>query len=124
VGMVALELLPGVVAIAVPEGHEAAGATVVVPIANIEVPVVEDAEVEHPRPLVPAHDAADHAIALRHGLTPVTVLDQDATVRAPGPLDGLGRFGARVAVHDLLVAEGGIGAVDAVDEPTGRCLRC
>jgi valyl-tRNA synthetase len=124
VGMVALELLPGVVGVAVPEGHEAAGSTVTVPVAGTVVPVVEDADVELPRALVPAHDAAEQEIAARHGLAPVAVLDADATVRVAGPLDGLGRFAARAAARDLLAAEGGIGAVEEVDEPAGRCGRC
>jgi valyl-tRNA synthetase len=123
-GMVALELLPGVVGVAVPEGHDAAGGTVTVPVADAVVPVVEDADVDRPRALVPAHDATDHDIALRHGLAPVVVLDVDATVRAAGPLDGLGRFAARAAARELLAAEGGLGAVDEVDEPAGRCRRC
>ncbi|MCU1460129.1 MAG: valyl-tRNA synthetase [Acidimicrobiales bacterium] len=124
VAMVALELLPGVVAIAVPEGHEAARSTVVVPIVDRTVPVIEDAEVDAPRALVPAHDPEDHEVALRHGLTPVEVLDDNAIVRAPGPLDGISRFAARAAARELLAAEGVLGAVEDVDEPTGRCGRC
>ena len=124
VGMVALELLPGVVAVAVPVGHDAAGASVVVPIAGVAVPVIEDADVDRPRALVPAHDGHDHELALRHGLSPVAVLDADATVRAAGALDGLGRFAARAAARELLAAEDGIGEVTEVDEPAGRCRRC
>jgi valyl-tRNA synthetase len=74
--------------------------------------------------LVAAHDPIDHEIALRHGLTPVTVLDGDAVVRVSGALDGLGRFAARTAARDLLAAEGVIDATEEVDEPTGRCARC
>jgi valyl-tRNA synthetase len=118
------ELVPGIVAVAVPEGHPAAGNTVAVPVAATVVPVVADATVDEPLLLVPAHDAADLERARRGGLVPAVVIDATGTVRAPGPLDGLARHAARAAAARLLAAEGVVTAVEPVHESVARCAAC
>ena len=118
------ELVPGIVAVAVPEGHPAAGHTVAVPVAATVVPVVADPTAAEPLLLVPAHDAADLERARRSGLAPVAVVDATGTVRAPGPLDGLARHAARAAAARLLAAEGVVAAVEPASEPVARCAAC
>ncbi|HVF75713.1 MAG TPA: class I tRNA ligase family protein [Acidimicrobiales bacterium] len=120
VEVVALELLPGVVAVAVPEGHEAGGRSVHVPLGAKDVPVVVDPATEAPRMVVPAHDAAAAAL----GLTAVEVLDGEAVVTAAGPLNGLARYAARLAARELLAADEAVVAARPVAEAAARCRRC
>jgi valyl-tRNA synthetase len=122
--LVAPELLPGAVAVAVPEGSSLAGATVVVPIADREVPVVADPLHSEPALVVPAHDGDAHALARAHGFVPVAVLDGDGAVSAAGPLHGLGRYAARAAARGLLEAEGVLLSADSAPEEVWRCGCC
>ncbi len=118
------ELLPGVVAIAVPEGTAGIGSTVRVPIADRDVPVLVSDAHAAASAVVPAHDATDHAFALSAGLRPVMVLDAEGTVCAEGPLNGLGRYAARAAAHDLLAADGAAISTEAVASQVLRCASC
>ena len=99
VSVAAPELLPGAVAVAVPDGHEGADRAVRLPIGGPSVPVVADPGRELPEPVVPAHHEGDLGLARGLGLVPVEVLDGEGVVRAPGPLDGLARYAARVNVR-------------------------
>lgn len=119
------ELLPGAVAVAVPDGSPLAGSTVIVPIADREVPVLAGGGLHHGvGAVVAAHDGADHEVARVHGLTPVLVLDADGAIVCEGPLQGLGRYAARAAARALLEAEGVlVGAVPAAEE-VWRCRCC
>src|SRR5205807_10030189 len=97
VSVAAPEVLPGAVAVAVPEDHEGVDRSVLLPFGGPPVPVVVDPDRELPEPVVPAHDADDQELARRLGLVPVDVLDGEGIVRVPGPLEGLARYAARVA---------------------------
>lgn len=119
------ELLPGAVAVAVPDGSPLAGTYVIVPIADREVPVLAGGPLRHEAGVVvAAHDGADHELARAHGLTARPVLDADGVVACAGPLQGLGRYAARAAARALLEAEGVL--VDAVSavEVVWRCRCC
>lgn len=118
------ELLPGVVAVVVPEGHPAAGSTASVPLAPSGVPVVGDPAAGGPALVVPAHDEAALELARRSGLAPVPVVDGGGTVRSPGPLDGLARHAARAAARLLLEAEGAVAAAEDAPEPVHLCPQC
>jgi valyl-tRNA synthetase len=124
VAVSAPELLPGVVAVAVPEDHPAAGHKVHVPIIDNAVLVVGDAEVDEPAMVVPAHGADALVMARRLGLVPIEVLDASGVVRAAGPLDGLARYAARAAARELLEAEGAIADATDTVEHLERCRRC
>ena len=124
VAVTAPELLAGLVAVAVPEDHPAAGHKVQVPIIDNAVPVVAEAGVDEPVLVVPAHDAGALATARRLGLVPIEVLDASGVVRAPGPLDGLARYAARAAARELLAAEGAIADATETVERLNRCRRC
>lgn len=117
------ELLAGVVAVLVPVDHPAAGSEALVPLAERPVPVLEDAA-GTPVRLVGAHDAGAAELVARAGLGMVPVLDGAGVVVAPGPLQGLGRYAARAAARQLLVAEGVVASVEPTVEQTGRCGCC
>ncbi|MBV8959450.1 MAG: class I tRNA ligase family protein [Actinobacteria bacterium] len=118
------ELLPGVVAVAVPADHPAAGHKAQIPVIDNAVPVVPDDDVAEPVLVVPAHDAVAFVIARRLGLVPIQVLDASGVVRVPGPLDGLARYAARAAARELLEAEGALAAATETVEDLDRCRRC
>lgn len=120
----AAELLPGVVAVAVPEGSPCAGTSALVPVAASVVPVVVDASVGEPTLVVPAHDPVALTLARRLGLSPVPVLGADGAVSAPGPLAGLARYAARAAARQLLDAEGAMVAAAEQLERAERCPAC
>lgn len=124
VELLAPELLPGVVAVAVPEDHPAAGSQVEIPVAQTVVPVVAEAGISGPELVIASHDAAGLELARRHGLLPVDVLDADGIVRADGPLQGLARFAAREAARQLITADGDVLVVRPATEPSARCRRC
>jgi valyl-tRNA synthetase len=117
------ELLPGAVAVAVPESSPTVGSSVVVPIADREVPVIA-ALVDAPTPVIAAHDGVAHDLAVTEGLVPVVVLDEDGVVVADGPLAGLSRYAARAAARELLDAEGVLVAVEPAVEEVWRCRCC
>lgn len=118
------ELLPGVVAVAVPAEHPAAGRKVHVPIIDNAVPVVGEEGVDEPALVVPAHDADALVIARRLGLLPIEVLDASGVVRVSGPLEGLARYAARAAARELLEAEAAIAEASETVEHLDRCRRC
>lgn len=120
----ALEFLPGVVAVGVPDGHPLAGARAVVPLTGLSVPIIGDEGVLEVSFLVPAHDAEAWAVARGHGLLPIPVLDAAGVVRAEGQLFGLGRFAARAAARDRLSATGSVVKVERAEESAPRCRDC
>lgn len=118
------ELLPGAVAIAVPDGFPAAGRSAMVPVAATVVPVVADPAVHQPILLVPAHDPFALGVARRLGLEPVVVVDRGGTVCAPGPLAGQARYAARAAALRLLEAERAVVGLVVQAERVERCPAC
>ena len=124
VEVAAAELLPGAVAVAVPDGHPMAGTDVDLPIAATAVPVVVDGGATGPELVVPSHDPIGLELARRVGLPPVDVLDAEGIVRTPGPLEGLPRFAARAAARDLLEASGAVVGTRPETEAAPRCRRC
>ena len=77
------------------------GKQVIVPILNRQIPVIPDEYVDRDfgggaLKVTPGHDPNDYAIAQRHGLPILSVLDESARVNANcGPYQGLDRFEAR-----------------------------
>ena len=118
------ELLLGAVALVVPIGADEAGASAHVPLAENVIPVIADPDVDAPRFIVPGHSEEDLAIARRHGLLPVLVIDDDGAVQLLGPLHGQTRFAARATATERLNEGGQIIGREQVDEPARRCRRC
>jgi valyl-tRNA synthetase len=108
------------------------GTTVTLPLVGREIPVVADAHVDPEFgtgavKVTPAHDPNDFAIAQRHGLPAVNILNPDGTLNdtVPERFRGLDRFEARTKVREALAEQGLIVAekrpyVHAV----GHCQRC
>jgi valyl-tRNA synthetase len=108
------------------------GTTITLPLVGREIPVVAD---EHVDPefgtgavkVTPAHDPNDFAIAQRHGLPAVTVIEPDGSMSngVPAAFRGLDRFAARRAVREALAEQG---LVVAEKRPyahaVGHCQRC
>ena len=123
--VMAPELLPGAVAVAVPDGSPLAGSYVIVPIADREVPILAGGPLRaEAGVVVAAHNGADHELAQAHGLASVSVLDADGAVVCAGPLQGLGRYAARAAARALLEAEGVLDGADLASEEVWRCRCC
>lgn len=98
------------------------------PLTGRLIPIVADTHVDPEYgtgavKVTPAHDPNDFAIAERHGLPAVVVLDTEARVTAEGFV-GLDRFEARKAVKDALAAEGLLRGVDEHVHSVGHCYRC
>ncbi|HVU73148.1 MAG TPA: valine--tRNA ligase [Mycobacteriales bacterium] len=88
------------------------GTTLTLPIVGRPIVVVAD---EHVDPefgtgavkVTPAHDPNDFAIAQRHDLPAITVMDEDARIAGTGTrFDGMDRYEARKAVKDELASLG------------------
>ena len=89
------------------------GKTVTLPLTGRVIPIIADAYVDKAFgtgcvKITPAHDFNDWQVGERHGLTPIAILNLDATVNdnAPAKYRGLNRYAARKAVLADLAAEG------------------
>ncbi len=80
------------------------GKTAIIPLTDIEIPVIGDVHADPDKgtgavKITPAHDRDDWAVGLRHNLTPVCVLTDDAKMAAipqvPEKYRGMDRFTAR-----------------------------
>ena len=107
------ETLFGDVAVAVhPEDERyagLAGGQLRLPLAERTIPVVTDTQVDREFgtgcvKVTPGHDFNDYEIGARHGLTPLNVLNEDASLNAtvPAAYRGLDRYAARTRVVEDL----------------------
>ncbi|HVT75688.1 MAG TPA: valine--tRNA ligase, partial [Acidimicrobiales bacterium] len=129
-----IETMFGDVAVAVHPDDERythlVGTEVELPLTGRRIPVIAD---EHVDPsfgtgavkVTPAHDPNDFAIAQRHNLPSLTVMDERGVVTAAGPFKGLDRFEARPAVAAALRD---LGVIVEEKRPyvhaVGHCSRC
>jgi valyl-tRNA synthetase len=113
------------------------GRRVVLPIANIEIPVIAD---DYADPafgtgvvkITPAHDANDFEVGQRHKLPMPVIIDEHAVVRevadaagrVPDELKGLDRFEARERIVERLRASGQLVKVEPHQHAVRRCYRC
>jgi valyl-tRNA synthetase len=76
--------------------------------------------------ITPAHDPNDHAIALRHDLDIIDIMDDHAVLTdvVGDRFAGLDRFAARKAVKEALDELGLLLGVDAHEHAVGQCSRC
>ncbi len=135
------ETMLGDVAVAVNPKDEryrdVVGRRVLLPIVNIEIPIIAD---DYADPafgtgvvkITPAHDANDFEVGMRHALPRPVIIDEHAVVRevseargrVPDELRGLDRFEARERVVERLRASGQLLKVDAHQHAVRRCYRC
>src|ERR687885_1983291 len=135
------ETMLGDVAVAVNPDDERyrdlVGRRVVLPIANIEIPVIADAYTDPAFgtgvvKITPAHDANDFEVGVRHGLPTPVVIDEtgrmaeetDAAGRLPPPLRALDHFGAREVIVEVLRESGGLVKVEPHQHAVRHCYRC
>ncbi|HLJ76693.1 MAG TPA: valine--tRNA ligase [Acidobacteriaceae bacterium] len=100
------------------------------PLVGREIPIVLDEWVKSDFgtgavKVTPAHDPNDFAIAQRHHLPAVAVMDETAHMNAEaGQYHGLDRYEARKRVLEDLEAQGLLGAVRDHVNAIGKCDRC
>lgn len=85
------------------------GKTVILPLAEREIPVIADEYVDPEFgtgvvKITPAHDPNDYEVALRHDLPMINIMNPDATLNDLVPEDfrGLDRYEAREAVVEAM----------------------
>ena len=113
------------------------GRRVILPILDIEIPVVADAYADPEFgtgvvKITPAHDANDFDVGLRHGLPMPVVIDEhgtmrevtDAAGRVPAQLAGLDRDDARARMVEMLRAAGHLVKVESHTHSVRHCYRC
>jgi valyl-tRNA synthetase len=114
------------------------GRDVMLPIANIRIPIIADAYADPAFgtgvvKITPAHDANDFEVGMRHQLpmpvimTPTGEMDDvsDASEpRVPAALRGMDRFAARNAIVEQLRAEGRLVKVEPHRHSVRHCYRC
>lgn len=107
------------------------GQTLILPLANREIPVIADDFVESEFgtgavKVTPAHDPNDYEMGLRHDLAQVVVIDQFArmTEDAGAEFAGLDRYEAREKVVEQFEALGLLEKVVDYEFSISRCERC
>jgi valyl-tRNA synthetase len=128
------ETILGDVAVAVhPEDERFArlvGQHAILPFLGRRLPIVADEAVERAFgtgavKITPAHDPDDYALATRHGLAAINVLEEDATVNeAGGPYAGLDRYEARRQILAALREAGDLESEAEHPMVVGHCDRC
>ncbi|MBI3892911.1 MAG: valine--tRNA ligase, partial [Candidatus Wallbacteria bacterium] len=128
------ETMLGDVAVAVhPEDERykgLVGSTVVLPIVGRPIPVIADGFVDRAFgtgvvKITPAHDPNDFEAGRRNGLTPLNVMNPDATINANGgQFAGQTREVCRKNLVVLLEEKGLLVNVDDHTNSVGHCYRC
>jgi valyl-tRNA synthetase len=107
------------------------GETLVLPIANRDIPVIADESVESEFgtgavKITPAHDPSDYEMGIRHNLEQVNVIDRFArmTEEAGPDFAGLDRYKAREVVVQKLEASDLLEKVTDYEFSISKCERC
>jgi valyl-tRNA synthetase len=119
------------------------GRTVMLPIVNIEIPIIPDSYTDPSFgsgavKITPAHDANDFEVGQRHDLAMPIVITAtgamgeearegdhgDAPERVPAELRGLDRFEAREKIAAMLQAAGRLVKVEQHQHAVRHCYRC
>jgi valyl-tRNA synthetase len=116
---------------------ELIGKSVVLPIANIEIPVIADEYVDPAFgtgvvKITPAHDPNDFEVGLRHKLPMPVIMAPDGTMtngadagsRVPPDLLGIDRFEARERIVRLLEKSRLLKKVEPHQHAIRHCYRC
>lgn len=107
------------------------GKTVLLPLADREIPVIKDSFVDPEFgtgqvKVTPAHDPNDFDMGKRHDLPSITVIDESGVMNenAPEQFRGLDRFEARKAVIKAMDELGLLAKVEDYTNSVGHCYRC
>ena len=138
------ETMLGDVAVAVNPGDATraayVGRHVILPIAELEIPIIADEHVEAAFgtgfvKITPAHDADDFEVGKRHELATPIVMTPEARMadaalngkpggRVPEPIFGMDRFEARTAIVAMLKERGLLEKVESRVHAVRHCYRC
>jgi valyl-tRNA synthetase len=128
------ETLLGDVAVAVHPDDERfrdlVGREAVLPFLGRRLPIIADPAVDPSFgtgavKITPAHDPDDYELGKRHGLTPISVLDEAARVNeAGGEFAGLDRFDARTQIVERLADMSDLEGEQPHPMVVGHCQRC
>lgn len=99
------------------------------PLTDREIPVIADAYVDKEFgtgcvKITPAHDPNDFEVGKRHDLEEIVILNDDATVSAEGPYQGMDRYEARKAIVADLDKQGLLVKVVPHSHNVGTHDRC
>ena len=106
------------------------GKTVWLPIAEREIPVIEDSYVDMEFgtgvvKITPAHDPNDFEVGKRHNLPEINIMNDDATINENGgKYAGLDRYEARKKIVEELDSLGLLGKIEDHSHNVGTCYRC
>jgi len=110
--------------------RELVGRHAILPFLGRRLPIVADDHVERAFgtgavKITPGHDPDDYALAKRHELPAITVLDEGARMNdEAGPFAGLDRYEARKAIVARLAEMGDLEAEAPHEMVIGHCDRC
>ena len=99
------------------------------PLTDREIPVIADEYVDKEFgtgcvKITPAHDPNDFEVGKRHGLEEICIMNDDATISAPGKYQGMDRYEARKAIVEDLKAQGLLVKVVPHSHNVGTHDRC
>jgi valyl-tRNA synthetase len=113
------------------------GKSVILPIANVEIPVIADSYVDPAFgtgvvKITPAHDPNDFEVGMRHKLPMPVIMAPDGTMangidagsRVPPQLVGVDRFEARERIVKSLEKSGRLMKVEPHQHAIRHCYRC
>ena len=106
------------------------GKTLILPIVNREIPLVQDNYVEldfgtGAVKITPAHDPNDFEVGLRHNLPVIKTMNDDGTMNEEaGKYQGLDRFECRKQIVNDLEKLGLLEKTEAYAHNVGHCYRC
>lgn len=128
------ETMLGDTAVAIAYGDERykhlVGKTLILPLMNREIPVIEDENVEAGFgtgcvKITPAHDPNDFETGLRHGLESIIVIDGKGKINENGgKYAGMDRYEARRAIVKDLEALGLLVKTEKCVHAVAHCYRC
>ncbi|HJT64505.1 MAG TPA: valine--tRNA ligase, partial [Candidatus Limnocylindria bacterium] len=128
------ETMLGDVAVAVHPDDERyrpiVGREAILPFLGRRLPIIADQAVDPAFgtgavKITPGHDPDDYETGKRHGLTPISVLDEEARVNeAGGEFAGLDRFDARARIVERLREMGDLEGERSHAMVVGHCDRC
>ncbi|MDR3288338.1 MAG: valine--tRNA ligase [Peptococcaceae bacterium] len=106
------------------------GKTLILPLIGREIPILADDYVDKDFgtgavKITPAHDPNDYEMGLRHDLTAITVLDQEARLNEnAGVYQGMERYEARRRIIEDLKERGLWLKTEDHRHAVGECYRC
>lgn len=110
--------------------RELVGRTLILPIANRQIPLFADEYVDPTFgtgavKVTPAHDPNDFDMGKRHGLEQIKVIENDGTMgEGAGRYAGMDRYACRKALVKELAALGVLVGTEEHEHAVGHCSRC